>query len=226
VADGSAPDPHLGDDVVSLVLGEIDGARRSAMTAHVLTCPDCRQEYDETARAVAELLPGVPAVQPPRGFDERVLTRLDVVARPDVTAPRAPIRSRWRPLPAVAAAVVFLVGVGLAVIALTGNASSDDADSAVRTLRTSDERAVGTVSVSDVDGANVIVVAFTESPADVTYSCRVRLRDGRTVWSEPWSGGANGAWVLPLGDGGPDDVETVDLVVSGTDTVWSSAHFD
>ena len=70
--------PPGGDhvDVVALVLGDVDGRRRAEMAAHVLRCPTCRREYDDAAAIVGDLLPAVPAVQPPLGFDEHVLRRM------------------------------------------------------------------------------------------------------------------------------------------------------
>ena len=76
--------------------------------------------------------------------------------------------------------------------------------------------------VSDVDGDRVMVVAIVEAPPGVSYTCRLRLADGSVVDSHPWQPGA-GAWIVPLP--GAADVTDVDLVVTGTDHVWSSATF-
>ena len=63
------------------------------MAAHVLRCAACRHEYDELAATVEDLLPAVPGVQPPLGFDERVLARLGATRPP---APTHGSRRRWR----------------------------------------------------------------------------------------------------------------------------------
>ena len=83
-------DEHLGDDVVELVLGTSTAIGGRAMAAHVLRCAACRHEYDELAATVEDLLPAVPAVQPPLGFDERVLA-------PDRGEPLAGADSRRPP---------------------------------------------------------------------------------------------------------------------------------
>ena len=201
-------------DTVALALGQVDGDRRPAMAAHVLACAECRRDYDATIGVIGELLPAVPAVQPEIGFDERVLARLGV-ERPPAR------RRRWLTgLAAIAAAAVVLAVVVGGWLVLR----SDDADDAVAALELSDGGApVGTVSVSDVDGSRMMVVAIVDAPEDVSYTCRTTLSDGVTVVSEPWPAGA-GAWIVPLPDAG--DVGTVDVVVTGTDNVWSAATFE
>ena len=95
-------------DVVALVLGDVDGQRRAEMAAHVLGCPTCRREYDEVAANVGELLPAVPAVQPPLGFDEHVLRRFAATR-----TTRVPLRPRWAWLAAAAATLAIVVAAAL-----------------------------------------------------------------------------------------------------------------
>jgi anti-sigma-K factor RskA len=210
-------DKHLGDDVIELVLGTVDGDRRARLAAHVLRCAECRREYDELAETVHDLLPAGPAVQPPLGFDERVLARLaaDVTNRTAVSGAR---RRRWPWLAAAAAAVLVLLvplGVWLA-------ARSDSAPSAgvVATLHRTDGASVGSVSVSDVGGKAVMVVAITDAPPDISYYCRIAFADGTTFDSEAWPAG-NGAWIVPLSSG---EVTSVALLPHGTEKVWSEAQ--
>ena len=214
---GPPGDPHLGDAIVELVLGDVDSDRRAAMAAHLLRCPDCRREYDELAATVEELLPAVPGIQPPLGFDERVLARLAA----DAGSTRARSSRRWRWL-AVAAAVLVavLVPAGIWVAARDDEAPSTGE---VATLRlTGDDAPVGTVSLAHVDNDHFMVVALVAAPDDIAYYCRIRLTDGSTVDSESWPAG-NGAWVVPLPPGA--DVTGVDVLPSGTEHVWSTAEF-
>src|SRR5687768_4085736 len=99
---GPPHDTHLGDDVVGLVLGGLDADRRAVLATHLLRCAPCRSDYDEMATTVADLLPAVPGVQPPLGFDEHVLARLAANGRAGGAGP-SPRRWRWV---AVAAAVL------------------------------------------------------------------------------------------------------------------------
>lgn len=199
-------------DAVALALGQLDGQERSAAAEHVLSCGDCRHEFDEVNSIVGELLPAVPAVQPKLGFDVEVLQRLGI----DTAPPRR--RPRWWVLGIAAAAVVV---VGLAVGGWFLGRSGDESSGAAR-LQLADGAPVGTVAVEDLAGQRVMVVAIVDAPADVSYTCRIRLADGRVVESPAWDPGA-GAWIVPLP--GDADVTDVDLVVSGTDRVWSTATF-
>ena len=78
------------------------------------------------------------------------------------------------------------------------------------------------MSVTDVDGGAVAVVALVGAPADVSYYCRLHLADGSAVDSETWPAG-NGAWIVPLPAGA--DVTAIDVLPAGTDKIWSSATF-
>jgi hypothetical protein len=215
---GPPDDPHLGDAVVDLVLGDVDPGRRATMAAHLLRCSTCRREYDELAATVEDLLPGVPAVQPPLGFDERVLGRLAA----DGPTPAGPPLRRWRwAMTAAAVLVAALVPVGL--WAVSRSDGTDVSAGSVATLhRTRDDAPVGTVSVTDVDGAAVMVVALVGAPEDVAYYCRTRFADGSSSDSESWPAG-NGAWVVPLPAAA--DVTAVEVIPAGTEKIWSSATF-
>ena len=201
-------------DVVALVLGDVDGRRRAEMAAHVLGCPTCRREYDEVAANVGELLPAVPGVQPPLGFDEHVLRRF----QPRDTGRRP----RWAWLAAAAATLAIVVAAALGWWATRAD---DERAGDVAALTLADGGApVGTVSITDVAGERVMVVAIVAAPDGVSYLCRTTFADGTTSESEAWPPG-NGAWIVDLPRATRSDIETVELVVDGTDHVWSSASF-
>ena len=82
---------------------------------------------------------------------------------------------------------------------------------------------MGSVSLSDIEGSPVMVVAIVGAPPDVSYYCRINFSDGTTADSESWPAG-NGAWVVPLVPGGPS-VASVDVLPDGTEKVWSAATF-
>src|SRR5829696_665591 len=144
---GEPTTPHRGGELVDLALGHVDARRRAELTAHLLECPACRHDYDELSAAVADLTTAVPPVQPPVGFDAQVLPRLGAAA-----ASRRTWDRRWL---AVAAAA----GAFLAV-----RARDDAALATVVPLQLEDGAGVGTVSLREVDGEPVMVVALTEAP--------------------------------------------------------------
>jgi len=91
--------PHPGDLLSALLDGELSAAEESAVRAHLETCAECRRELDYIGGA-RTLLRGLPAVEPPFGFLERLLSH----------------RSRW----ARAAVGVLAAGAAasIAVVAL------------------------------------------------------------------------------------------------------------
>ena len=204
-------------DVIPLILGQVDAQQRAQMAAHVLQCATCRSEYDELAATVRDLLPAVPAVQPPLGFDQQVLGRLGVSA----PTRRSPPRLRW--FAGAAAAIIAVVATISWWTTSTDDAESIGDVSALELVH--GDGNVGTVSVGDVDGETVMVVALVSAPHGVSYRCRTTFADGTTSESEAWPAGY-GAWIVPLPSSTNSAVDTVELVVDGTDDVWSTATFD
>jgi hypothetical protein len=72
--------------VAELALGIADGADRARALRHLAECADCRRELGELSELADELLMLAPEVEPPVGFESRVLAL--------VQAPRRP--RRWR----------------------------------------------------------------------------------------------------------------------------------
>jgi hypothetical protein len=172
------------------------------------------------AASVEDLLPAVPAVQPPIRFDERVLRRLGVAG----SVRGGGSRRRWAWLTGTAAALVLAVAIPLVWWMAS---DSDDGGSAgfLATLELTDGGGpVGTVSVSEVGGKALMVVALVGAPEDVSYRCRTTFTDGRSVESETWSAG-NGAWIVPLPVTTSSEIAKVEVVASGSDDAWSTAAF-
>ena len=66
------------DDLPELALGILTGRERADALAHVETCPICADELERLSRAADALLEAAPGVEPPLGFEVRVLDRLGV----------------------------------------------------------------------------------------------------------------------------------------------------
>jgi hypothetical protein len=64
-----------GGATADLAAGTLSGADRAAALAHVAECPSCQEELAAMARAVDGLLLLAPPVEPPVGFESRVLER-------------------------------------------------------------------------------------------------------------------------------------------------------
>jgi len=94
------------EEAAELAVGVLSGSQRAGAVAHLAGCPNCQQLMVELTGAADELLLLAPEVEPPPGFEFRVLGRL--------AEHGAPRRSRLRSLVAMAAiAVVAALGGGL-----------------------------------------------------------------------------------------------------------------
>jgi anti-sigma factor RsiW len=65
---------HLGDELSALLDGELVADERRAAEAHLAACATCREELVATASTRA-IVRGLPAVDAPFGFYERVIRR-------------------------------------------------------------------------------------------------------------------------------------------------------
>lgn len=99
---------EFNDVAAELAVGVLSGGERAGAVAHLAGCPGCQQLMVELTGAADELLLLAPEIEPPPGFESRVLTRLAEC--------RPPRRSRLRTLVAIAATVIVAaLGGGLAV---------------------------------------------------------------------------------------------------------------
>ena len=109
----SSPDcTKIRETLPELALGIADGEQRALALEHIAGCPDCRRQLEELSSLADELITLAPQREPPPGFENRVLDRLDV-RQPR----RRPARSRLRrsafaaAVPAVAAATALALSI-------------------------------------------------------------------------------------------------------------------
>jgi hypothetical protein len=100
---------HPGDLLSAYADGQLGEDERAAVDTHLESCPACRQELEATRRAKA-WISGLPAVDAPFGFYERMLL--------DPSVPRRR-RDRWV-LRAGAVSLAATASIWLAVVGLTG----------------------------------------------------------------------------------------------------------
>ncbi|HEY2436985.1 MAG TPA: zf-HC2 domain-containing protein [Solirubrobacteraceae bacterium] len=109
----SSPDcTKIRETLPEIALGIADGEQRALALEHIAHCPDCRHELEQLSSLADELITLAPRREPPPGFENRVLDRLDV-RQPRRRPARRRLR-RWAfaaAMPAVAAATALLITI-------------------------------------------------------------------------------------------------------------------
>lgn len=172
-----------------LALGVLPGAERGRALAHVESCGPCARTLARLADVGDGLLDLVPGVDPPLGFESRVVSRLEATAaRP---------RRRW--VPAVAAAIALAAGGGGWALsgATRSPAPSVAAALAGGTLR-SGTQAVGQVFVYRGHPAWAYMAVDTGTTTG-WVQCLLTRADGTSVpVGRFWIHDGYGYWGAPL----------------------------
>jgi len=69
---------ELQELAAELALGTVSGAERAAAIEHLAGCAACRDLVDSLARVADSMLLLAPEVEPPPGFESKVLARMGV----------------------------------------------------------------------------------------------------------------------------------------------------
>lgn len=231
-----------------LALGVLTGRERAMALEHLDRCDACRESVRQLATTGEELLGLLPAIEPPPGFETRVLARLGVVG-PVPAAPargsrasgsrasgsrardgqlrrpgRAGLSSFARRTLAAAAVVLAILGAALGgwgMRAATARPAASALSSAA--LVTAGQQAVGKVFVYNGSPRWVYMSLYLETAAG-PVTCQLVGKDGRvtTVGTFQMVGGY-GAW------GSPDPVDNGPItgarLVSANGTVLATASF-
>ncbi len=218
------PCDDLRDLLPEAALDLLDEPTRGETLRHVGACPGCRHQFEQLVAAADQVMALAPEAEPPAGFEQRVLARLDAAA-PRPVAVRSP--RRVSVLVAAAAAVVALLVGGAIGVAVTQDGNGDGYaalgidDLATTTLRNGDGDEVGRAAISRED-VPVLLVHLDRSRPGVTYGCQLVLADGATVpvgeWTTP--GDAGGGWAAPMPTLAAQPVEVQITGASGG--VWAS----
>ncbi|HXA33764.1 MAG TPA: hypothetical protein VNV87_16040 [Acidimicrobiales bacterium] len=216
------------DELAELALGALDGRSRSEALEHVASCPRCRATLEHLSGVTDTLLQLAPEVEPPLGFELRLVEKLNAA---DAAKPRATERARQRwfrragPLIA-AAAVLLLVGIGVGSLVMPRGAKnqqqSASPDLATAQL-TSHGQVLGEVMTSPGKPAWMFMT-INENAWSGKVRCEVTLAGGttRTVGVFTLSAGY-GAWGAPL-TSPAGDVRSARLVAANG-TIVASAQF-
>jgi Putative zinc-finger len=221
---------HIQDELAELALGALDGRSRSEALEHVASCPRCRATLDQLSGVTDTLLQLAPEVEPPLGFEIRLVEKLGAS---DAQKPRVTERARQRwfrranPLVAAAAAAVLLVlGIGLGSL-LTSPGAKNQQHAASNDLTTAELTShghnFGQVMTSP-GNPGWMFMTINENAWSGKVTCEVTLAGGQiqTVGVFTLSDGY-GAWGVPL-TSPARDVRSARLVAANG-TVVASAQF-
>jgi anti-sigma factor RsiW len=212
---------ELIEDAPELAAGNLTGEERAVVIAHLATCPSCQHEVNALTTVTDRLLLLAPSVEPPAGFEQRVLAAIPTELPGAHQQHRA--RARVATLLAAAALVLaLLAGVGLLI-----DRTSGDTAFAAAEMRTAGGDVVGQVFVHE--GATTSL--FMTLPGWVeqieryagpgaSYTVRVETRDGR-VTANPVTLSDTASWSATLDI---DAVKSV-AVVDASGYVWCQAEF-
>jgi hypothetical protein len=207
---------EFADVAAELALGVLTGRERADALVHLDHCDACREHVSQLTITGEELLGLLPSMEPPPGFETRVMARLGMT--PAVTtAPfgkkdhrPAMLSFRSRRLLAAAAAVVALAGAalggwGLHAAPSPAPVSAPALNSAA--LLTASHEKVGEIYVYngthrrwmymsvDLDadathGTGTVICQMEEADGQVVNVGTFSLSDGYGSWGSPaWTGG-------------------------------------
>ena len=182
----------LAADLPLLALGTLDGRGRADVLHHVDTCPRCRTELEELSALSEALQQLAPSVQPPLGFESRVVARHGQLAL-------ARRRSSRRMLVGVAAALVVLGAVAaVAVHSGRGAGRSSVASAPVTADLLADGKVVGSVVVSP-GSPPWMLMTIQGGQWEGTVTCQVTLADGTVAEVGSFTlSGAYPSWAVQL----------------------------
>jgi hypothetical protein len=212
------------DLAAELALGNLCGDDRANALAHVERCASCRHEVNELTSVTDRLLLLGPCVEPPPGFEQRVIASLGFDT-PRQRRTRRP-RRRWA---TVAAAAAFVVAFATGGIVLDVGSPAQPALAAAE-MRTPNGELVGEIFLGRDDPTSLFMtlpgwaeqIERRGQPADY-YAMRIET-DGGEVITRPVELTADATWATTLGVGA-EAVRTVALV-SGDGHVWCEAEFE
>ena len=225
---------EMHDLAPEMALGVLSGDERGAAIAHLESCSRCHVDLSALADAADQLLLVAPHVDPPPGFEVRVLARLAAettreagvgqTATSPVRAARRRSRRTWsvRAVGIAAAAVLMVVARPTSEprVAASADVVATTGDTIGRAVMEPGDPARITIDMAGWASTDPPYVM----PFDASDHLRVERSDGATSFAE-LTHRAGATWSATLGDSAAGDVVAV-AVVDGEQRVWCSAEFD
>jgi anti-sigma-K factor RskA len=217
---------HAGE-LPELALGVLTGRERAEALSHVESCPRCADELEQLSRVADTVVQAAPEVEPPVGFEVRLLERMGVAAEPPRRRRLRTVRrirpAYWVPATMAAAAALALgLGLGLSGSAPSPTVATGRAQPKVIAADlVQNGQTVGRVSA--FSGAKPwMSMMLDDSAARGTVSCVVVTDDGESHHVGTFVARKGyGAWAAPL-TVEPSEIRTAE-VVSPSGAVLASA---
>lgn len=191
-----------------LALGLLGEPQRTALLTHATRCPACRSLLDNLAAVGDRLLLAAPELEPPAGFEGRVLDRLPTTTgRTEPGAGAASGIARQAPagraggrswLVTAAVAVALVIGAVAATAALTGRTTSDvDAEGAIVTASGQE---VGEIRLLTKPVPHLLITVPNPQGAPGVRFCELQRPDGSWVRVGSWEAVdiASGVWAAGI----------------------------
>ena len=208
---------EFSDVAAELALGVLTGRERAQALAHLDHCDACRETVRELTMTGEALVGLLPSVEPPAGFETRVMERIGLAAPAPAPASRVSWIARFgrkpagQPAPgqqrragrtrrmlAVAAVALAVVAAGLGWGLRSATSSPASTPLASATLLSASHQAAGKIFL--YQGSPRWLYMSVDMPSgDGTVTCQVENRDGQvsTVGSFQLTAG-HGYWGSPV----------------------------
>jgi hypothetical protein len=200
-------------EVDELAVGAVSEPRRSELLAHVATCPSCAARLRQLSDVADRLLLLAPTVEPPAGFESRVVS----------TAPAAGSSwTTWRRSAAGLAVAAALVGA-----VLVGRVTSpDEQRHQAAIVAVSGGATVGRIELVADPAPHVVIAIDHPRPGPGVRSCELERADGSTVVVGSWTYDEieSGVWAAGIDRSLLDAVAM--HVIDNDGTVIATARFD
>jgi hypothetical protein len=185
--------------LAELAVGGIDASERNDLLSHTANCASCQMALEQTTSVADRVLDETPEIEPPPGFEQRVLSHLNAAPFAAISAPRARMRTAVLVACALAAGSIATVLVANTV---RGRAQPSATVHAVRhgTLIRKDGRPNGQVTLVDQPRAMVIITIDHPRPFTGRVSCELELANGQKSVVGSWSYDdvESGAWAVGI----------------------------
>ena len=199
--------------VDELALGQLDEPLRSQLLAHTVECPHCYSLLDSLGTVADRLLLAAPQVEPPAGFENRALARLDTAT---VGSTRRARGLRW----VAAGAVASVIAAG-ALVAVRVDDRPKEVTAAIVTAGTE----VGSVQLIAEPTPHVLVVIDTPRPGPGIRACELQRPDGTWETVGWWDAAdiASGVWAVGID---PALLDATAMRITADDDVLATAVFN